>query len=106
MFGDNYSGFGHSVAISGNTMVVGAPFDAPGFEDFQGSVSVFARSGTAWDFIERLGANYDAGIDAEFGYSVAIGWIIGEDRIIVGIPVDGNSKGGSANVFTRIHYEL
>ena len=63
--------FGYSVAISGETVVVGAPFDdgAAGFD--QGSAYVFVRSGGVWSQQQKLLAS-DAASGDEFGFSVAI----------------------------------
>jgi hypothetical protein len=92
--------FGASVAISGDTVIVGSPFDIPGYDDYRGSAIVFVRRGTTWKYVEKLTASDDVDLDAEFGYSVAISG----DRTVVGIPLDGSRK-GSANVFTRLYNE-
>ena len=44
-FGDE---FGRSVAFSGSTIVVGAPFDTIGTNNSQGSAYVFNRQGGSW----------------------------------------------------------
>ena len=47
--------FGHSVAISGETVVVGAPFDDIGAAGSdQGSAYVFVRSGAIWSEQQKL----------------------------------------------------
>ena len=61
--GDN---FGYSVAIDGDTAVIGAQTD-----DTWGSVYVLVRSGAAWTQQAKLTASDRAANDA-FGYSVAI----------------------------------
>ena len=62
--GDN---FGYSVAISGSTAVVGAPFK----NSNKGTVYVFTHSGSTWSKQAELTAS-DAFPGADFGFSVAI----------------------------------
>jgi hypothetical protein len=91
--------FGHSVAISGDMVVVGAPFhDGPGIAD-QGAAFVFVRSGTTWTQQAELTLPVS---DAEafdiFGASVAISGT----TVVAGAPfdtVDGSFLRGSAFVF-------
>jgi FG-GAP repeat/S-layer homology domain len=108
--------FGTSVAISGDTLVVGAPWEASGTglqisnsAPASGAAYVFTRSGTTWSQQAYLKAsNIDAGDN--FGESVAISG----DTIVVGAPFeDSNTDGvntvpnslaptsGAAFVFTR-----
>ena len=63
--------FGHSVALSGDTAVVGAPSDDVGANEYQGSAYVFTRSGTTWSQQAKLTAADGAREDA-FGCSVAL----------------------------------
>ena len=98
--------FGSSVAISGDTVVVGAYAEA----SQAGAVYVFTRSGSTWSQEAYLKASNTEVTDA-FGDSVAISG----DTLVVGAPgedssatgVDGdqadNSAGnaGAAYVFTR-----
>lgn len=63
--------FGHSVAISGDTIVIGAPYDSAGTSNYQGSAYVFTRSNGVWSFQKKLTAHDGAAYD-QFGYSVAI----------------------------------
>jgi len=91
--------FGFSVAISGNTVVVGAPFDANGENLNRGSVYVFTRTGTVWTQQQKLTAN-DGGPGDFFGGSIALGG----DTIVVGALGDNigtNADQGSAYVFIR-----
>jgi hypothetical protein len=95
--GEDY--FGFSVALCGDTAVVGAEYDDVGVNTDQGSVYVFTRSGTTWSqqgqLIASDGATYD-----EFGVSVAL-W---GDTVLVGAYADAvgaNTLQGSAYVFTR-----
>ena len=46
--------FGYSVAISGNTAVVGSYLDDIGDNANQGSAYVFVRSGTTWTQQQKL----------------------------------------------------
>jgi len=64
--------FGRSVAISGNTVVVGASEDDAGTTRTNtGSAYVFIREGTSWSQQARLTAA-DAESGDKFGHSVAI----------------------------------
>ena len=116
--GDN---FGSSVAISGNTMVVGAPYESSAAKgingsqtsnaaDSSGAAYVFVRSGTTWKQLAYLKASNTNAAD-NFGFSVAISG----NTIIVGAPfedsaatgVNGNQadnsamSAGAAYVFVR-----
>jgi hypothetical protein len=91
--------FGTSVAISGDTAVVGALGDDVGSNNNQGSAFVFTRSGTAWSLQAQLNASDGAAVD-QFGTFVAVSG----DTAIVGAPLDdigANVDQGSAYVFTR-----
>ncbi len=113
--------FGYAVAVSGNTLVVGAPgedSDADVVDGDQenndslwaGAAYVFVRSGVEWSFQAYLKAsNSDFG--DYFGYSVAISG----DTIVVGAPYEDSSattvngdqeddsveEAGAAYVFVR-----
>ncbi len=80
--------FGISVALDGDTMLVGAPWD-----DDKGSVYVFVHNGTDWLLEDKLTAS-DGG--DWFGISVALKG----DTALVGAPWD-HDKSGSAYVFVR-----
>ncbi|HRI02620.1 MAG TPA: carboxypeptidase regulatory-like domain-containing protein [Pyrinomonadaceae bacterium] len=91
--------FAASVAISGDTAVVGAPGDDIGTNTDQGSAYVFVRSGTTWSQQATLTAS-DGAANDDFGYSVAISG----DTVIIGAPwadIDTNTEQGSAYVFVR-----
>ena len=62
--------FGLSVALSGDTALVGALFDDDAGSD-SGSAYVFKRSGTSWSQQAKLTAS-DAAADDTFGRSVAL----------------------------------
>jgi hypothetical protein len=90
--GDN---FGTSVAVSGDTAVVGAPIDdSPATH--AGSAYVFVRSGVTWAQQQKLTAS-DAADSDNFGSSVAVSG----DTAVVGSPRDNSpaSIAGSAYVF-------
>ena len=91
--------FGSSVAIDGNTLVVGAPFDDfAGLTD-SGSIYVFIRSGNSWVEEINFTASDNAAFD-HFGASVAISG----STILVGAygdDVGQNTDEGSAYVFVR-----
>jgi hypothetical protein len=91
--------FGTSVAVSGSTIVVGAPFDSIGGNLFQGSAYVFNRQGGNWVEQQKLTASDGAAGD-QFGHSVAVDG----STIVVGAWLDdinGNLDQGSAHVFNR-----
>ena len=95
--GNDY--FGQSVAISGNTAVVGAyQHDTGGMGD-SGAAYVFVRSGATWTEQQELTAD-DPGANDHFGWSVAVSG----DTVVVGAPnhtYGGSSFCGAAYVFTR-----
>jgi hypothetical protein len=92
--------FGYSVAISGDTVVVGAYFsDDAGSES--GSAYIFSRnSGGAdnWGQVKKL-TRSDAEAGDWFGHSVAISG----DTVVVGAPYNNGavSRSGSAYMFSR-----
>jgi hypothetical protein len=91
--------FGYSVAISGETIVVGAPADGTDAVADQGSAYVFVRSGGVWSLQQKLLASDVAESDF-FGTSVAISG----ETVVVGAPLDDDAAGlnqGSAYVFVR-----
>ncbi len=58
--------FGISVALAGDTVVIGARFD-----DDKGTAYVFTRSGTTWTEVAKLTASDGAAFD-QFGRSVKL----------------------------------
>jgi len=87
--------FGRSVAVSGDTAVVGAFFDGDnGFAS--GSAYVFRSAGTAWVEEAKLTAS-DVAPSDQFGGSVAVSG----DTAVVGAELhdDNGSASGSAYVF-------
>jgi hypothetical protein len=90
--------FGYSVAISENTIVVGAFNDDSPLSN-AGSAYVFVRSGTTWSFQQKLTAN-DAAADQEFGNAVAItGETIAVGEHFADLP--GNSEAGAVYIYRR-----
>ena len=92
--------FGTSVAISGDTVVVGAYFEdsfATGVNGIQtnnattnaGAAYVFVRSGSSWSQQAYLKAS-NTGFQDTFGYSVAIS----DDTIVVGATGEDSSSFG------------
>jgi hypothetical protein len=100
-----YDEFGTTVAISGDTMIVGAPgesSDATGVNGaenndagfFSGAAYIYVRSGTNWTKQAYLKAS-DSQSYFFFGRAVAIDG----DTVVVGAP--SAFPGGSAYVFVR-----
>ena len=87
--------FGYSVAISGDTAIVGSPMDTIGTNASQGSAYIFVRDGDTWTQQAKLNASDGAASD-NFGYSVAID----SNTAVVGSP-HYNSSQGSAYVYVR-----
>jgi hypothetical protein len=90
-------GFGYSVDISGDTIVVGTPLHDGSATD-TGSVYVFVRSGTSWTQQARLEPG-DVATNDNFGGDVGIDG----NTIVAGSSGDDNvgTNSGSAYVFTR-----
>jgi hypothetical protein len=92
---DSASGdeFGNTVALSGNTAIIGAPYK----NSYQGAAYVFTCSGTpcTWRQQQELTAADGARGDV-FGYSVAVSG----KTAIIGAIGNHSSRGGTAYVFT------
>ena len=92
--------FGASVAISGDTAVVGAYWEDAG-ADLAGAAYVFQRDqgGTDnWGEVKKLLAS-DAGFQDQFGVSVAVN---GDTAVVGALTEDaGGSAAGAAYVFQR-----
>ena len=91
--------FGHSVAISGDTAVIGARYDSHSGGYGAGSAYVFVRADGIWTQQAKLIAS-DAAAYAYFGYSVSISG----DTVVIGSPYSdhaGGTNAGSAYVFVR-----
>ncbi|MFK7818957.1 MAG: choice-of-anchor Q domain-containing protein [Planctomycetaceae bacterium] len=85
--------FGQSVAIQGDTIVVGARFD-DGFGRNSGSIYVFNRTSTGWLTDGRIKGT-DARKGDQFGYSVAIDG----GTIAVGARKDNDQGTDSGSVY-------
>lgn len=87
------SGFGTTVAVDGNSVVIGAPL-APGGSAFTGAVYVFGKQNTSWIQTAKLiaadgvaGDGYGSGVDINGG------------TMAVGAPGHGTSAGHLGDVY-------
>ena len=97
--------FGISVAVDGDTAVIGAYLDDTTNGDNSGSAYVFTRdSDGKWSQVAKLTAS-DGDTSDEFGYSVAVNG----ETVVVGAHLDDHTDGagdtdddeGAAYVFTK-----
>ncbi len=93
--------FGYSVAVEGNTAVIGARTDtfgtSPNTALNQGSAYVFTRTGATWTQAQKLSA-FDGAAQDQFGWAVALSGT----TAVVGAyldDVEGQQDQGSAYVF-------
>jgi hypothetical protein len=89
--------YGHAVAISGDTVIVGAPSGPTQFGP--GAAYIYARSNGVWSLQQRILAA-DGQNSEQFGYAVAISG----NTVLIGTPGDtpGTPYGhGSVYVYTR-----
>jgi hypothetical protein len=98
--GQSEEAFGRSVAISGNTIVIGAPFREVGRHTGQGVAYVFAKPASGWRSAGPTAVLTAAGgaADEFFGESVAISG----DTVVVGAPgrrVGKHAAQGAVDVF-------
>lgn len=90
--------FGERLAMSAETLVVGAPFRSEGGSN-AGAVYIFRHNPLArdqWEFVTKVRAD-DAGPQRWFGFSIAIH----KDTLAVGSPFELLSARGSVYVFER-----
>jgi hypothetical protein len=89
-----FSQFGHSVAVSGDTVAVGARYDTGN----AGAVYVFTRDGTHWTQPVKL-VPADRAAAREFGCAVALDG----NTLVAGAPADAEAgfNAGAAYVFVR-----
>lgn len=80
--GTDADGFADSVAIDGDTLVVGAPYTTIGDNQLQGAVYVFLKPKSGWGHVKEVAklTASDGKTDNEFGGSVAISG----DTVLVG----------------------
>ncbi|MEP7287880.1 MAG: FG-GAP repeat protein [Chloroflexota bacterium] len=88
--GDN---FGGAVALSDDTVVIGAAYKEGG----RGSAYVFVRSGSTWSLQQIMTANDGSALDY-FGYSVAVE---GDTAIVGAYNCANTDNAGAAYVFVR-----
>ena len=96
------SGFGESVAVSGNTVVVGAPEATVGANIDQGAAYLFTESGPGWANMTQVAKLTvpDGAAGDLFGWSVSIRG----NTVVVGAPgatIGGKTGQGAAYVFTE-----
>ncbi len=88
---------GYSVAVSGSTVVVGAPYHEVGSHNYPGAAYVFVQNGTKWSQQGEVTASDGTSGDS-FGDSVAVS----DNTAVVAAylhKVGSNSQQGSAYVF-------
>jgi len=97
--GAAYDNFGLSVALTGNTILVGSPVAKIGGNSGQGAVYVFTDAKGTWNQTQKVTAN-DGGTNDGFGESVAID---GSTAFIgaYGATVNGHPGQGAAYIFTN-----
>jgi FG-GAP repeat len=91
--------FGATIALDGDTAVIGAPFADRGEPFDQGAAYVFTRSGDTWGSVVKL-TRPELGFFDTFGWSVAL---VG-DRLLVGAPfaeAGGEFSQGAAYEYER-----
>lgn len=96
---DAGDGFGSSVALDGDTLAVGAFFQAGPGGIWQGAVYVFTRTGTTWTQQARLIAD-DGGADEQLGSSLSLDG----DTLVAGAwgyIGEVGFRAGAAYVFVR-----
>jgi hypothetical protein len=97
--GDGASGdnFGYSVSLSGDTVIIGAPFDDD-VGGYTGSAYVFTRSGASWTQQAKI---LPTGVAA--GDYLGDSVFIAGDTALMGAPFDNDNGVGSGSVyvFTR-----
>ena len=79
--GEGVDGFGTSVAISGDTMVVGSPYDAISDKFYRGSVFIFTRASGIWSQQYRVIAG--DGVEND-GFGSSVGY--DGTTLVVGSP--------------------
>lgn len=87
--------FGFALALSGDLLSVGAPFEAVDAQGDRGAVYVFRRAGATWEQVARLVAPDGAGGDA-FGYALDLD----ASALVVGAP---RALGGRGKAYRYGH---
>jgi len=90
-------GFGEAVYISGNYVVIGAPYDDVGSKTDQGSASIYQYNGSTWVLMQMI-LDSNGASDDRFGYAVSLEGSF----VIVGARYDAvgtNTDQGSASIY-------
>lgn len=87
--------FGASVAVHGNTAVVGAVNGPPG-ESTRGAAYVYARTGNTWTVQATL-QDLAGSVPGDFGYRVGISG--SEDKVLVAAPVGAPDRPNDGIVY-------
>ena len=95
--GDCGDRFGYSVATSGNTVVVGAPYHEANSQPLSGAVYVFQMPAAGWASATQTAELTDVGLGGkvELGFSVAIS--SDGDTIVAGAPAGSEVPGNGVN---------
>lgn len=96
----NKDRFAHAVAIDGNTLIVGAPYDSLNNVEYNGSAYIFSYNGTAWVQEAKILNPFTTAVRDFFGDAVDISG----NMVIIGVPnsEDGiNTDEGKAYIFRR-----
>lgn len=94
--------FGHSAALAGNLLVVGAPGETSGSVLNAGRAHVYQWSGTEWTILTSLDPS-TAVAEARYGYSCDIVIDGNETIIVVGAPADTDTdRSGLVEVWRRV----
>jgi hypothetical protein len=96
--GAAFDNFGRSVAISGSTILAGAPYVVIDGNAYEGAVYVFDGAGADWTQSQKLTAG-DGTVNTYFGWSVAVAG----DNALVGATSFYDPDTGAAYVFARSH---
>ncbi len=87
--------FGYSLALQGDLLAIGAPFEADSPNYAQGAVYFFERQANVWTFQSKLSANSPANGQL-FGHSLAMQ----NNRLAIGLPFR-NADTGMVQTFER-----
>ncbi|MEP7042163.1 MAG: FG-GAP repeat protein [Dokdonella sp.] len=90
-------GFGFSVSVSGDTLLIGAPYATVGGNAGEGAAYVFTRSNGVWTQVGKLSPD-DGDASFNFGWSVALSGLTALVSAPVA-PVGDNALQGKAYVF-------
>jgi len=94
----SFVGFGHSVDVLGDELIVGEPY-GPISPNFQGHAYRYRRSGSTWSLLGDLGAPVPSGGDGH-GYGVALDGV----TAVVGTPGDdvAGTNNGAVTVYRML----